>query len=103
MDAETQHPIWRKVRELFSEGGWEAEACTPPGVLLRYLWGLYSMSRLICMIFFADLIAYRLNFSRVLWHVDRNSEAVEWIPGVAAVNGGCCSYQDGVRVLRDEC
>jgi hypothetical protein len=28
-----------------------------PGVLLGYLWGLYSMSRVICMIFVADLIA----------------------------------------------
>jgi hypothetical protein len=38
------------VKETFQwgSGGWEAEACTPPpGVLLRYLWGLCLMSRLI--------------------------------------------------------
>jgi hypothetical protein len=39
-------------------GGWEAEACTPPGVLLGYLWGLCSMSRIfICMSFVEGLIA----------------------------------------------
>jgi len=43
--------------------GIKAEACTPPGSLLRDLWGLCSMSRLICIIFVADLIACRLNFS----------------------------------------
>jgi len=44
----------------WGSGGWKAEACTPPGVLLRYFWGLCSMSRLICIIFVADLIAFRL-------------------------------------------
>jgi hypothetical protein len=49
MDAET-HNIWRQRREVYQwrSGGWEAEAGTP-GVLLRYLEGLYSMSRL-CMV-----------------------------------------------------
>jgi len=39
----TQHPTWRiKIGKYFQwgAGGWEAEACTPPKVLLRYLWGL---------------------------------------------------------------
>jgi len=26
-----------------------------------------------------------------------NSEAVEWVPCVAAVYGACCSWQDGVK------
>jgi len=57
MDLETPNipPGDLNIRKLFSG---EAEACTPPGVLLRYLWGLYIMSCLICMIFVADLIAY---------------------------------------------
>jgi hypothetical protein len=67
MDAETHN---NKTRGFFQwgSGGWEAGACTPPGVLLRYLWGLYSMSRLI---FVADLIACRLDFSCAQWHVDQ--------------------------------
>jgi hypothetical protein len=44
-------------------GGWEAEACTPPGVLLRFFWGWCLMSRLNCLIFVAVLIACRLSFS----------------------------------------
>jgi hypothetical protein len=40
----------------------KAASCTPPGTLLRYLWGMYSMSRLILMIFVADLIKCRLNY-----------------------------------------
>jgi hypothetical protein len=53
-----------KVRGGFQwgPGSWEAEACTPPRVLLIYLWGLYSKSLLILMTFVADLIACRLNF-----------------------------------------
>jgi hypothetical protein len=35
--------------------------CTPPGVLLVYLWGLYTMSLLISLIFVADLIACMLS------------------------------------------
>jgi hypothetical protein len=65
MDAET-HNIppenQYKRSSQWESGGWEAEACTPPGVLLIYLWGLCSMSRLICAIFVADLIACRLDF-----------------------------------------
>ena len=59
---DTQHRTWKtKLRVVFSGGGgWEAEACTPPGVLLIYLWGLYLMSRLTCMNIVADLIACRL-------------------------------------------
>jgi len=65
---DTQHPTWRtKEERLFSGdqvvGSWEAEACKPPGVLLRYSGGLCSMSRLICMMFLADVIACRLDFS----------------------------------------
>jgi hypothetical protein len=62
MDAETHNittSTWRiKIKKAFhwGSGGWEAKACTPPGVLLRYLWGLCSISRLICMTFVADLI-----------------------------------------------
>jgi len=38
----------------------------------QILWGLCSMSRLICVIFVADLIACRgLINSKVLWHVDQ--------------------------------
>ena len=51
---ETQHPTWSiKIRDAFQwgSGGWEAKSCTWPGVLLRYMWGLCSMSCLICMIF----------------------------------------------------
>jgi hypothetical protein len=42
-----------------------------------------------CLIFVADLIAYRLIYfmSAV---VTSNSEAVEWVPCVAAVDGACC-------------
>jgi len=40
---DTQHPTWRiEIGEAFQwrSGGWEAEACTPPGVLvLRHFWG----------------------------------------------------------------
>ena len=64
MDAETHNipPGLNTIRRVSSggalTGGWEAEACTPPGVLLRYFWGwLCSISRVICMIFVADLIA----------------------------------------------
>jgi len=61
----------KKIREVhqWGSGGWDAEACTPAGVLLGYLWGLCSMPRLICMIFVADLIACMLNFlmSAVAW------------------------------------
>jgi hypothetical protein len=70
MDAKTQHPTWwMKLREAFQwgSGGWEAEACTPPGVLLRYFWGLCPMSHLICVIFVAGFIACRLDFSWWLW------------------------------------
>jgi len=83
---DTQHPTWR-TKEVSRLGGaiclvvwliqllvmteemlfsgirWEAWACTPPGVLLRYYWGLRSLSRLICMIHAADLVACRLVFS----------------------------------------
>jgi hypothetical protein len=65
MDAETHNTLLGKQKRKASQwgsGGWEAEACTPPGVLLRYLWGLNSMSRHICMIFVADLTACRLDF-----------------------------------------
>ena len=34
----------------WGSGGWEAEAWTLSKALLRYLWGLYSIVRLICMI-----------------------------------------------------
>ena len=65
MDTKTkQHPTWRiKVGKAcqWGSGGWEEEAFTPPRVLLRCLRGLCSMSRLICMIFVADLTACRLN------------------------------------------
>ena len=57
---DTQHPTWRiKIGGDFQweSGGWEAEACTPSGEVM-----LYSMSRLICMIFVADVIACRLVF-----------------------------------------
>jgi len=66
MDAEThtshRGDVENEIREAFQwgSGGWEAKACTPPGVLLKYLWGLCSMSCLICIIFVADLIACRL-------------------------------------------
>ena len=56
-----QPPTWSiYVRGAFQWGssGWEAEACTPPGVLLRYLWGFCLMSRLIYTIYVADLIAF---------------------------------------------
>jgi len=36
---DNQHPTWRtNIRGVlqWGSGGWEAEACTPPGVLLRY-------------------------------------------------------------------
>ena len=58
----TSH-LENKIREMFQwgSGGWEVEACTSPGVLIKSLWGLYSMSRL-CMNFVADLIACRLKF-----------------------------------------
>jgi hypothetical protein len=96
MDAETHNiPPGENIRSFikvsgdnqWGSGGWETEACTPPGVLLRYLWGLCSMSRFICVILVADMIACRLNFfmSAV------NSEAMEWVPCVATVNGACCS------------
>jgi hypothetical protein len=43
MDTEThkQHLPGEKIKDVFQResGGWEAEACTPPGVLLRYSWG----------------------------------------------------------------
>jgi hypothetical protein len=35
---DTQHPTWsikRGVAFQWGSGGWEAEACIPPGVLLR--------------------------------------------------------------------
>jgi hypothetical protein len=53
-----------KNRKAFQwgSGGWKAEACTPPGVLLRYFWGLCFKSRLINAIFVADLAACRLIF-----------------------------------------
>ena len=86
-------PPKENEREVFQwgSGGWESEACTAPGVLL--LWGLCSMSRLICMIFVADLIACRLNFfmSAMACRPVANPKAVEWVPCVAAVNGACCS------------
>jgi len=39
MDAETHHIPEKKRRGVFQwrSGGWEAEACTPPGVWLKYL------------------------------------------------------------------
>ena len=43
-------------------GCWEAESCTPPGVLLRYFGGLCLMSCLILMIFVAYLVVCRLSF-----------------------------------------
>jgi hypothetical protein len=50
------------------------------------------MSRLSCMIFVADLIAYRLHPLLACCGMQTcNSEAVEWVPIVAAVNGACCS------------
>ena len=58
MQRHTTPHLENKNKRNFSGGSgcWEAEACAPPGVLLIYLWGLYSMSRLI---FVADLIACR--------------------------------------------
>jgi len=46
MQRHTSH-LENKRGEAFQwgSGGWEAEACTPPGVLLNYLWG-YSMPHL---------------------------------------------------------
>jgi len=89
MQKHTTSHLENKKEEFF--GGWEAEACTPPGVLLRYLWGLCSMSRLICMTLAADLTACRL----ILFHECRgmqtsNSKAVEWVPCVAFFFGGGC-------------
>ena len=40
---DAEHPTWRiGIREVFQlgSGGWEAEVCTPPGVLLIYFGGL---------------------------------------------------------------
>ena len=59
----------------------ETEACTPPGILLRYLfvWVVFNASRLICMVFVADLIARMLDFSMsaVACRPVTPSEAVE--------------------------
>ena len=55
-----------------------------------FVGGLCSMSRFICMILIADLTACRLNFFHEccgMW--TSNSEAVEWVPCVAAVDGAC--------------
>jgi len=46
------------------------------------------MSRLICMVFVADLIACRL---KLFMSAVCSSEAVEWVPCVAAVINACCS------------
>jgi hypothetical protein len=37
MDAETHNILENEIRGAFQSGsgGWEAKACTPPGVLLR--------------------------------------------------------------------
>jgi hypothetical protein len=62
MDAQKHDTTPRKKsREAFQwgAGGWGAEACTPPGLMLKYFWGLCSMSRIICMII-VDLIACSL-------------------------------------------
>jgi hypothetical protein len=58
MDAETRNipPGEQKIDKTFQWGsgatsGWEEEACTPPGALLRYFWGLFSISCLACDIY----------------------------------------------------
>jgi len=64
MQRHTTSHLENKNKRSFLVGvRWlEGEAYTPTEVLLRYLWGLCSMSRLICMIFVVDLIALSLNF-----------------------------------------
>jgi hypothetical protein len=42
----------------FLNGDQAGLACTPPGVLFRYLWGLCSMSRLVCMGLLQFLLAF---------------------------------------------
>jgi hypothetical protein len=65
--AETQNPTWRiKLGKAFQwgSGGWEAEVCTPPGVLLAQMFVRVVFNVcLICMVFVAILIACRLHFS----------------------------------------
>ena len=79
MEAGTHNipPIFTNKIILFNGDqlcGWE---------LLRYLWGLCSMSCLICMVFVADLIACRLDFSCVLWnHVEQQE--------LRCCGMGCC-------------
>jgi hypothetical protein len=89
----TTYPPKKGRRELiqWGSGGWEAEACTPPGVLLRFV-GVGSMSHLICMSFFADLIAYSLNIF-ISAVVCRPVTPRLWsgFRVVAAVVGACCS------------
>jgi hypothetical protein len=49
------NPSWRiEIGKAFQwgSGGWEAEACTPPEVLLKYFGGLCSMPRLIWLYLF---------------------------------------------------
>jgi hypothetical protein len=69
MDAETQHPTWRiKVRRVFQQGGGGGQVVgrKKPAHHQEYCsyicGGLYLMSRLICMIFVADLLACRIEF-----------------------------------------
>ena len=92
MQGHTKIPPGEKIRSFSVGIRWlGAETCTPPGVLLSYFWRLCSMSASsACLIFVADLIAYRLIYfmSAV---VTSNSEAVEWVPCVSAVDGACCS------------
>ena len=72
MQRHTTSHLENRIRGAFQweSGGWEAEARTPPGVLLIYLWELCLMSRLICMIFVVDLFI-GLILKSVLWHVDQ--------------------------------
>jgi len=53
MQRHTTSHLEDQIREAFEWGsdGWEAELCTPPGVLLRHSWGLCSMSHLICNLY----------------------------------------------------
>jgi hypothetical protein len=53
--------------------------------------GMFSMFCLTCMILVADMTACRLNFHECCGVSASNSEAVEWVPCVASVNGVYCS------------
>ena len=60
-----------KKGENRKENSWEAEACIPASVLLRYFWRLWSVSRLICKMLLRIWLHVGSVLSWVLWYVDQ--------------------------------